>query len=155
MLADGLVKDMDGLSPHVYVPGDAEDISVELGPARPVILSDEIYQSIQMHSIVGDVEIGWIDAEIVHDSQLKEDMLLLPNDSLQKQGGIFIGDVKLSQLRRALMKASISSEFYAGGLYCEGDIIVKRTDGGLVLEGAVTDQYFAIRDIIYSQYHVC
>lgn len=73
------------------------------------------------------------------------------------RGGVFIGDVKLSQLKRALARANIAADFHAGGLYCDGDILVRRQgdDGGLVLEGSLSDQYFKIRDIVYSQYHIC
>ena len=147
-LAATLVRDLEGLKPNVFVPGDQETVAVDLGSARPVIFSDELYQSMVMHAI-GDVEMGWIDAELAADNQL------VPMKSSQKQGGIFIGDVKLSQLKRALAKSSIASEFHAGGLYCQGDILVKRTDRGLTIEGQISDQYYAIREIVYGQYHIC
>lgn len=147
-LAASLVSDLEGLKPNVFVPDDQETITVDLGNARSVIFSDELYQSMVMHEM-GDVEMGWIDAELAADSQL------VPSSTSQKQGGIFIGDVKLSQLKRALAKASIASEFHAGGLYCQGDIVVKRTDRGLAIEGQLSDQYYAIREIVYGQYHIC
>ncbi len=147
-LAATLVKDLEGLKSNVFVPDDEETVAVDLGSARSVIISDDLYQSMVMHTI-GDVEMGWIDAELALDNQL------IPARSSQKQGGIFIGDVKLSQLKRALAKASIASEFHAGGLYCQGDILVKRTDRGLAIEGQLSDQYYAIREVMYSQYHIC
>ncbi len=147
-LAATLVRDLEGLKPNVFVPDDLETVTVDLGSARPVIFSDDLYQSMVMHAI-GDVEMGWIDAELAAENQL------VPARSSQKQGGIFIGDVKLSQLKRALAKASIASEFHAGGLYCQGDIVVKRTDRGLAIEGQLSDQYYAIREIVYGQYHIC
>jgi hypothetical protein len=147
-LAATLVKDLEGLKSNVFVPDDEETVAVDLGSARSVIISDDLYQSMVMHTI-GDVEMGWIDAELALDNQL------VPARSSQKQGGIFIGDVKLSQLKRALAKASIASEFHAGGLYCQGDILVKRTDRGLAIEGQLSDQYYAIREVMYSQYHIC
>ena len=28
-------------------------------------------------------------------------------------------------------------------------------DGGLVLEGALSPDYYKIREVVYSQYHIC
>lgn len=71
-------------------------------------------------------------------------------------GGVFIGDVRLSELRKALTAAGIRSEFRGGDLYCIGQVVVRRRgEGGLVVEGAMGDGYYKIRDIIYAQYHVC
>jgi len=33
--------------------------------------------------------------------------------------------------------------------------LVKRTDRGLAIEGQLSDQYYAIREVMYSQYHIC
>ena len=71
-------------------------------------------------------------------------------------GGVFIGDVRLSELRKALATQGIASEFRGGALYCAGQVVVKRRGegGGLVLEGAGSTSFYRVREIIYSQYHV-
>lgn len=162
-LASNLMKDLEGLNSHIFAPVKQETISICLGPARSAIMSDELFQGIHMHPM-GDCEIGWVDAEMGNGSGgASAD---LPNVMLNQgadmrgdsgRGGVFIGDVKLSQLKRALARADISAEFHGGGLYCDGNILVKRQgdDGGIVIEGSLCDQYFKIRDIVYSQYHVC
>jgi cleavage and polyadenylation specificity factor subunit 2 len=67
------------------------------------------------------------------------------------------GDVKLSQLKAALTDAGIPSEWADGALVCRGHTLVTkaRDSEDLLLEGALSTEYYAIRDIIYSQYHVC
>ena len=67
------------------------------------------------------------------------------------------GDVRLSDLKKALGKAGISADFYAGMLVCQGRVTIKSvgTGGELVLEGALSEDYYRIRDIVYGQYHIC
>ena len=73
-----------------------------------------------------------------------------------------------AELKQALALAGIASEFHAGALYCAGQVVVRRRaaestgggdgvggGGGLVLEGALSEDYFRIREIIYAQYHIC
>ena len=156
-LAASLMRDLEGLNSHVFVPDDREEILVDLGPIRPAILSDALFKSIQMRPVPDSLELGWLDST----AHVESDDTLFLQQRVQAQGdnrygGVFIGDVKLSQLKRALTRENIASEFHAGGLYCAGNILVKRqAEGGLVLEGSLSDNYFKIRDILYSQYHVC
>jgi len=72
-------------------------------------------------------------------------------------GGVFIGDVRLSELKKALTAVGVASEFHGGALYCAGQVVVRRRGegGGLVLEGALGDSYYKVRGVIYGQYHVC
>ena len=74
-----------------------------------------------------------------------------------------------AELKQALALAGIASEFHAGALYCAGQVVVRRRaaesaggsggggggGGGLVLEGALSEEYYRIREIIYAQYHIC
>ena len=72
-------------------------------------------------------------------------------------GGVFVGDVKLSELKRALAGAGIASEFRGGALYCAGRVVVRRPAGeaGVVLEGAPGEEYYRVRDAVYQQMHIC
>ena len=67
------------------------------------------------------------------------------------------GDVKLSELKAALGRAGIGADFYAGMLVCAGRVTIKRTDigGDLLIEGAMSEDYYRIRDVVYSQFLVC
>ncbi len=67
------------------------------------------------------------------------------------------GDVRLSEVRKALSEAGITAEWYGGTLVCSGVVTIKvgTQDGQVQLEGALCDDYFKIRDVVYGQYHVC
>jgi cleavage and polyadenylation specificity factor subunit 2 len=79
------------------------------------------------------------------------------DDAGATYGGVFIGDVRLSELKKALTAAGIRAEFHAGSLYCAGQVVIKRggEGGGLVLEGAMSEAYYKVRDVVYGQYHIC
>ncbi|GAB4814627.1 hypothetical protein N2152v2_001673 [Parachlorella kessleri] len=72
-------------------------------------------------------------------------------------GGVFIGDIRLSELKNALAEVGIASEFHGGTLYCMGHVAVRRQgeEGGLLVEGPLSEDYYRIRDVVYGQYHVC
>lgn len=63
-----------------------------------------------------------------------------------------------AEVRKALLKASIPAEFSGGALYCEGPLVIRRSEGegaGLSLEGPLSEQYHRVQQVIYAQYHVC
>jgi hypothetical protein len=72
-------------------------------------------------------------------------------------GGIFIGDVKLSEVKQALAAVGVPSEFRGGRLVVGGSLVVRRDgpEGQLLMEGPLSDDYFKVRDVVYSQYNVC
>lgn len=79
---------------------------------------------------------------------------------MEKDSGLYLwyaGDVKLSNLRKALGEKGISADFQGGMLVCQSQILVKVLPraGHLTLEGPICGDYYRIRDIMYSQYHIC
>jgi hypothetical protein len=72
-------------------------------------------------------------------------------------GGIFIGDVKLSEVKQALAAVGVPSEFRGGRLVVGGSLVVRRDgpEGRLLMEGPLCEDYFTVRDVVYSQYNVC
>ncbi|CAB0016650.1 unnamed protein product [Nesidiocoris tenuis] len=73
-----------------------------------------------------------------------------PHDS------VFINELKLSDLKQILTKAGIDSEFAGGVLWCcDRTIAVKRQESRRVsLEGWISDNYYKVRDILYSRYAI-
>jgi trimeric autotransporter adhesin len=82
------------------------------------------------------------------------------------EGSVFIGDVRLSELRQALAAAGVAAEFRAaaggaaaaggGVLACAGGVRVRRDRAGgeLLVEGPLCDEYFRVREVLYASYGI-
>lgn len=68
---------------------------------------------------------------------------------------IFINDTKLTELKQNLKKNDIQAEFIGGNLVCNGTVAIKRSQNGQVqIEGALSDDYFLIRSLVYQHYAI-
>ena len=45
-------------------------------------------------------------------------------------------------------------EFIGGALVCNQTVAVKRTEGKITVEGALCDDYYVIRELLYEQYAI-
>ncbi|XP_018497303.1 cleavage and polyadenylation specificity factor subunit 2 [Galendromus occidentalis] len=119
-----------------------------------------------------NAELAWLDAEIAEpeedndlvgkgDEETKEKLMVLQplgdsNRVVAPHNPLFINDLKLSDFKQVLVKSGISAEFSGGVLYCNNcSVAVKRNETGrLSVEGALTDDYFRIRELLYDQYAI-
>lgn len=172
-------QDLASLGTQICLPSAYETVPLALAPTARVLLSATLLDSLAV-SQQGEVKLGWLNGVL---QPQKPDRLpagragplqLVPvlgaaangngggggadgAHQQQHHGGIFLGDVKLSDLKAELAKAGLAAEFQAGSLLC-GPVTVSRSagqDGRLVVQGALCDEFFRIRDLIYKQYHVC
>ncbi|KAK2553094.1 Cleavage and polyadenylation specificity factor subunit 2 [Acropora cervicornis] len=68
---------------------------------------------------------------------------------------VYINEPRLSDFKQVLNKAGIQAEFAGGALICNNNVAVRRNETGRVgLEGAVCDDYYKIRELLYEQYAV-
>jgi Cft2 family RNA processing exonuclease len=72
---------------------------------------------------------------------------------------VFIGDMRLSDLKEIMTKSLMPAEFAGGALCVENDrppsiVLVRKSQQEVVLEGALSSEYFDVRDLVYSQYLV-
>jgi len=65
----------------------------------------------------------------------------------------FIGDVKLSDLKRLLDTAKYKTELKAGMLVVNGQIIIRKSGSRMVFEGSICKEFHAVRKLLLSQYH--
>jgi cleavage and polyadenylation specificity factor subunit 2 len=138
-----------------------------------VLLGEGLLASLHQHAL-GPYTLAWCGARLAQaPSSSAVEFALVPaaagsegEDVFMEEaaagtdhGGIFIGDVKLSEVKEALANSGIASEFRSGALVCCGGIVrVIRADGEeghLVMEGPLSEEYFKVRDVVYGQYNVC
>ncbi|KAL0041377.1 hypothetical protein WJX79_001220 [Trebouxia sp. C0005] len=144
---------------QVAQPLEVVDMSLQT-PTYQALLARELLSSVRLRAM-GDYKLGWLKGVARPPSQQEALIEIVSAAAAEasgsSQGGVFIGDVRLSEVRKALSEAGITAEWYGGMLVCSGPVTIKvgTQDGQVQLEGALCDDYFRIRDVVYGQYHVC
>ena len=72
---------------------------------------------------------------------------------------VFIGEVRLADFKMILINAGYRAEFSGGMLVtADGTVSLKKEEVGGVprikIEGTLSDDYFKIRELLYSQYTI-
>lgn len=79
---------------------------------------------------------------------------------LAGHSAVFIGDVRLSNLKKVLEQHGIASHFSGGALICEDTVAVRlgAPQRGqpvpVSLEGCVGETYYAVRELLYAQFAI-
>ena len=135
-------------------------------------LSDALFQKAKMRDMAG-YKVGWINGIVGKALEEGGAPMLLPvsnaestaitttSDALVKKvsaqpGSVFLGDLRLSDFRQVLAQEGIPAEFADGVLVCaNGKVTVRKgVDEKLVVEGALSNEYFDVRSILYHQYQI-
>jgi cleavage and polyadenylation specificity factor subunit 2 len=185
-LAERLSRELEGLHAAVHVAEDGVEILVPGEPAFEVALAEGVGAAAAEAAGAGGYALEWVDAVVGPPDAGGDNAsadgpaasavaapagaagaaaapagppTLLPAraGAAARHAGVFIGDVRLSELRGALAVAGVASEFHGGALHCEGRVVVRRAPGGgggLLLEGAPGAGYHRVRGVVYAQFRV-
>ena len=77
--------------------------------------------------------------------------------SKERRRSAFVGDLKLTDFKIALASAGVAAEFRGGALVCaEGTVCVRKSaeSENLQVEGALSDAFYRVRDILYASYQI-
>lgn len=150
--------------PHVYAPqiGETIDVTSDLC-AYKVQLSEKLMSNVLFKKL-GDYEIAWVDAEV---GKTEKGMLsLLPLSMVAPpHKSVLVGDLKMADFKQFLASQGIQAEFSGGALRCGEFVTLRKVGdpiqkGGLagsqqiVIEGPLTEEYYKIRDHLYSQFYL-
>ncbi|TVU10615.1 hypothetical protein EJB05_44158 [Eragrostis curvula] len=147
---------------HVYAPQVEETIDVTSDLcAYKVQLSEKLMSNI-ISKKLGEHEIAWLDAEVGKED---EKLILLPPSSPPPpHKSVLVGDLKLADFKQFLENKGWQVEFAGGALRCGeyitvrkiGDSIQKGGAGSqqLVIEGPLCEDYYKIRELLYSQFYL-
>jgi cleavage and polyadenylation specificity factor subunit 2 len=116
---------------------------------------------------VGDTELALINARIqTRDQPQKKSMdgeamlpalefVLTPSQG-RLQNATWLGDVKLHDFRQLLTQRGFRTEFKSSGVLTVNDLLTVRKEGDeanatLVVEGPFCDDYFLVRELLFSK----
>lgn len=148
--------------PHVYAPHIEETIDVTSDLcAYKVQLSEKLMSNV-LFKKVGDYEIAWVDAEV---GETDSGMLSLNpcSTAAPPHKSVLVGDLKMADFKQFLASKGVQVEFAGGALRCGeyvtlrkvGDVSQKGGASGpqqIVIEGPLCEDYYKIRDYLYSQF---
>ncbi|KAK2653889.1 hypothetical protein Ddye_013745 [Dipteronia dyeriana] len=151
--------------PYVYTPQIEETIDVTSDLcAYKVQLSEKLMSNVLFKKL-GDYEIAWVDAEV---GKTENGMMSLLPISTQAphHKSVLVGDLKMADFKPFLSSQGIQVEFAGGGALRCGEYVTIRKVGQagqkgggsgpqqIVIEGPLCDDYYKIRDYLYSQFYL-
>lgn len=75
----------------------------------------------------------------------------VPPTSQKQKPTVPVGDVKLSQLNKHLMKQGFNTQFAKGGILVVNELFaVSKGPQGLIVQGRAHPDYYKLRKIIYT-----
>ena len=75
----------------------------------------------------------------------------------ERRRSAFVGDLKLSDFKLVLAAAGVVAEFSGGALVCAGGSVCVRKKAGsedLVVEGALSDDFYRVREILFERFQI-
>ncbi|BEJ17650.1 hypothetical protein CspHIS471_0610510 [Cutaneotrichosporon sp. HIS471] len=138
----------------IEVAEAAEDIAMEEG--KPDIVTDEPATMANEETAADEAVIKAEPIEVQLEVEVVEKPV--PTGPAALPGSLFIGDLRLLALKNRLAGQKIDAQFAGEGvLVCGSDkgsmVVVRKLGAGqIVLEGAVSRTYFAVRKELYGSY---
>lgn len=150
---------------EIYTPSVGQTIQVSQGAsAYSIKLTDALvstlkfskYEDYSLALVTGrvsfsnDSSVPFLDVVTAADTtQSKTDLI--------SRGPLFIGDVRLTELKNLLTQQGIETEFQGDGvLVCDNQVAVRKNERGgqLLIEGNIGRTYRKVRQLIYSQHAI-
>ena len=164
-LAEHAASALPGLAAPVAAPkaGERCDLSASTPSLRVRLGDDAADAAVAALAPAGDgaYAVAWLDGEL-HAAAAPNGLQVLsgpqPGEPPRHHRPAFVGDFRFSDLLQACAAAGIPAEFSAGGvLLCGRGVSVRKADGAegdFLLEGAAGEDYYRVRDVLYSRFRV-
>ncbi|KAM7499665.1 hypothetical protein LguiA_024079 [Lonicera macranthoides] len=147
----------------MYAPKIEETIDVTLDLcAYKVQLSEKLMSNVLFKKL-GDYEIAWVDSEV---GKTESGILsLLPLwTPAPPHKSVLVGDIKMADFKQFLAGKGIQVEFSGGALRCGEHVTLRKVGDAsqkgaaaaiqqIVIEGPLSEEYYMIREYLYSQFY--
>lgn len=142
----------------VLLPRSGDTVAVTTAaPVYRVQLRDALFHSLRFVPVDEDMEVAYVEGSVRHNPQQPNLPLLQAPLEAQGHPAVFLGQVRPTDLLQLLHSEGIQCEAVGGVLVCSGGAVLvsKRNDVQIEIQGALCDEYYRIRDLLYSQYQIC
>jgi len=150
----------------VYAPDDNETLDLTSDTnIYQVKLKEALLKTLEDQFVkVGDREVAYINGVLnptgfgnqADGMELEQ----APIEAIPPHNPVFVGEVRLSDFKEILTRHGFRTEFAAGVLICNGVVMLRKETEGLSgrskisVHGTLCDDYFAVRELLYSQFHI-
>ncbi|KAG6422572.1 hypothetical protein SASPL_119149 [Salvia splendens] len=153
---------LKNVCPHVFAPQIEESVDVTSDLcAYKVQLSEKLMSNVLFKKL-GDFEVAWVDAEVGKAENGTLSLLPLSTPPPPHKT-VLVGDIKMADFKQFLASQGIQVEFAGGALRCGEHVTLRKVGdssqkgGGniqhIILEGPLSEEYYKIRDHVYSQFY--
>ncbi|XP_042058065.1 cleavage and polyadenylation specificity factor subunit 2-like [Salvia splendens] len=153
---------LKNVCPYVFAPQIEESIDVTSDLcAYKVQLSEKLMSNVLFKKL-GDFEVAWVDAEVGKAENGTLSLLPLSTHPPPHKT-VLVGDIKMADFKQFLASQGIQVEFAGGALRCGEHVTLRKVGdssqkgGGniqhIILEGPLSEEYYKIRDHLYSQFY--
>ncbi|KAG9288727.1 hypothetical protein G9A89_004346 [Geosiphon pyriformis] len=148
---------IESMTRDIFTPTISEKLNVSAEiKFYSMKLTDALVSSLKF-SKLEDYDLAYVTGRI--HIPVDSDFTLLDVVKTEEAGShqpVFVGEVKLTELKRVLQSEGITAEFKGEGvLVCNERVAVRKTSSGqLVLEGTLSEDYYKIRNLVYGQHAI-
>lgn len=153
-------EQMKAFTKAIVIPEHRLGTEVSLDTnAYDVQLSDAFAASLQWQKLY-EQEVAHVSGRLVPRTEADSseppvlDVLTTKEDleNAPRMQALFVGDIRLADLRRVLMEKGHTAELRGGGvLFCDGCVAVTKASAGeLLLEGFGTSHFYGVRASVYQ-----
>lgn len=143
----------------VVLPANNQSVSVttELSLYR-VNIKEAFLHSLQFVPVGDEYEVAFADGQLSLHYQQGANLPVLAQSAVATTGhpAVFLGQFKPQHLQQQLLNAGVTCELVDGVLVCCGGLVnVRKLNATQIsIQGALCEEYFHIRDVLYGQYEI-
>jgi len=119
-------------------------------------LKDSLLSSLQFVPLSEDLEVAYAEAQVKTNPAQAHLPLLQQATTTKGHPAVFLGQIKPSELQQIVQSEGIECELVGGVLVCCGGMVnVRKVSATQIsIQGALCDEYYRIRDVLYEQFQI-
>lgn len=142
----------------VHAPNPLEPVTIDsVSASYRLRLTEDFMRMVRFSRVAGNYQVAWVDGELKREEG-NEALDLVPSQGALHavQKAVFVGETRLAELKEIIQSTlNLSVRFIPGGLVCGDRVVVRKEGQRLSFEGALSEEYYRVREVVYAQYHMC
>ena len=154
----GLKSHFETVLKSVHAPQPLEPVTIDsVSASYRLRLTEDFMRMVRFSRVAGNYQVAWVDGELKEEEGGSGLSLVPSQGALQAvQKAVFVGETRLAELKEIIQSTlNLSVHFIPGGLVCGDRVVIRKQGARLSFHGALSQDYYRVRDVVYAQYHIC